>query len=275
MRLPLTAVLMASILPGLTSPAWSEPSSEQANSLVEQRSDMTQTLASQLWDWAEVGYQETKSTQLLQETLASEGFSVTAGVADIPTAFMAEYGSGEPVIAILAEFDALPGINQSSAPTREPVTGKHAGQACGHNLFGAGSVSAAVAIRHWLEDTGTTGTIRVYGTPAEEGGSGKVYMTRAGLFDDVDIAMHWHPDDQNSAAANTSLANRSAKFRFHGISAHAAGAPERGRSALDGVEAFNMMANMMHEHIPQEICLPAYRLLDWWPSALQLSILSI
>ena len=252
MRLPLTAVLMASILPGLTSPAWSEPSSEQANSLVEQRSDMTQTLASQLWDWAEVGYQETKSTQLLQETLASEGFNVTAGVADIPTAFMAEYGSGEPVIAILAEFDALPGINQSSAPTREPVTGKHAGQACGHNLFGAGSVSAAVAIRHWLEDTGTTGTIRVYGTPAEEGGSGKVYMTRAGLFDDVDIAMHWHPDDQNSAAANTSLANRSAKFRFHGISAHAAGAPERGRSALDGVEAFNMMANMMHEHIPQD-----------------------
>ena len=252
MRLPLTAVLMASILPGLTSPAWSEPSSEQANSLVERRSDMTQTLASQLWDWAEVGYQETKSTQLLQETLASEGFNVTAGVADIPTAFMAEYGAGEPVIAILAEFDALPGINQSSAPTREPVTGKHAGQACGHNLFGAGSVSAAVAIRHWLEDTGTTGTIRVYGTPAEEGGSGKVYMTRAGLFDDVDIAMHWHPDDQNSAAANTSLANRSAKFRFHGISAHAAGAPERGRSALDGVEAFNMMANMMHEHIPQD-----------------------
>ncbi|MEQ9315487.1 MAG: amidohydrolase, partial [Henriciella sp.] len=133
-----------------------------------------------------------------------------------------------------------------------PGVGHYAGQACGHNLFGAGSVSAGIAIRHWLEDTGTEGTIRVYGTPAEEGGSGKVYMTRAGLFDDVDIAFHWHPDDENSAAADTSLANRSAKFRFHGISAHAAGAPERGRSALDGVEAFNMMANMMHEHMPQD-----------------------
>nr|WP_233349450.1 amidohydrolase [Henriciella mobilis] len=232
--------------------ATADPSTNQATSLVEQRSGLTANVATKLWDWAEVGYQETKSSGLLQDTLAGEGFDVEAGVAGIPTAFVAEYGTGEPVIAILAEFDALPGINQSSAPTRDPVEGKHAGQACGHNLFGAGSVSAAIAVRHWLESTGTEGTIRVYGTPAEEGGSGKVYMTRAGLFDDVDIAMHWHPDDQNSAAANTSLANRSAKFRFHGISAHAAGAPERGRSALDGVEAFNMMANMMHEHMPQD-----------------------
>lgn len=232
--------------------ASADPASREATNLVEQRSNLTANLASRLWDWAEVGYQETKSSGLLQDTLSAEGFDVEAGVAGIPTAFVAEYGTGEPVIAILAEFDALPGINQSNAPTRDPIEGKHAGQACGHNLFGAGSVSAAIAIRHWLEKTGTEGTIRVYGTPAEEGGSGKVYMTRAGLFDDVDIAMHWHPDDQNSAAANTSLANRSAKFRFHGISAHAAGAPERGRSALDGVEAMNMMANMMHEHIPQD-----------------------
>ncbi|MEQ8558009.1 MAG: amidohydrolase [Henriciella sp.] len=234
------------------APAYADTSTEKAMSLVEQQDALTGSLASQLWEWAEVGYQETKSSGLLQDTLSNEGFEVEAGVAGIPTAFVAEYGSGEPVIAVLAEFDALPGINQSSEPTRQQIDGKHAGQACGHNLFGAGSVSAAIAIRHWLEDTGTTGTIRVYGTPAEEGGSGKVYMTRAGLFDDVDIAMHWHPDDQNSAAANTSLANRSAKFRFHGKSAHAAGAPERGRSALDGVEAFNMMANMLHEHIPQD-----------------------
>ena len=246
------SVCLATCVALLPACATADPSTNQATSLVEQRSGLTANVASKLWDWAEVGYQETKSSGLLQDTLAGEGFDVEAGVAGIPTAFVAEYGSGEPVIAILAEFDALPGINQSSAPTRDPVEGKHAGQACGHNLFGAGSVSAAIAVRHWLESTGTEGTIRVYGTPAEEGGSGKVYMTRAGLCDDVDIAMHWHPDDQNSAAANTSLANRSAKFRFNGISAHAAGAPERGRSALDGVEAFNMMANMMHEHMPQD-----------------------
>ncbi|MGB3626121.1 MAG: amidohydrolase [Henriciella sp.] len=252
MRLALAAASIGLISSTLMSPALADPAAEQAKSLVNERPQLTETLATQLWDWAEVGYQETKSSQLLQSTLASEGFDVDMGVAGIPTAFVAEYGSGEPVIAILAEYDALPGINQSQAPTREPVADKHAGQACGHNLFGAGSVSAGVAIRHWLEDTGTEGTIRVYGTPAEEGGSGKVYMTRAGLFDDVDIAFHWHPGDENSAAANTSLANRSAKFRFSGVSAHAAGAPERGRSALDGVEAMNMMANMMHEHMPQD-----------------------
>ncbi|MBF33662.1 MAG: amidohydrolase [Hyphomonadaceae bacterium] len=233
-------------------PAASDPSTETASELVEERSQMTAEIAQSLWDWAEVGYQETQSSKLLQDQLAAEGFTIEAGVADIPTAFIAEYGSGGPIIAILAEMDALPGINQDASPTREPIENKHAGQACGHNLFGAGSVSAAVAIRHWLEDTGTEGTVRLYGTPAEEGGSGKVYMVRAGLFDDVDIALHWHPSDSNSAAASTSLANRSAKFRFTGQSAHAAGAPERGRSALDGVEAMDMMANMMHEHMPQD-----------------------
>ncbi|MEM5515701.1 amidohydrolase [Henriciella sp. AS95] len=252
MRLAIAAASLSLLTASFALPAAADPDTDKAASFVNQRPELTGTIASKLWDWAEVGYQETQSTKLLQDTLSGEGFEVNAGVAGIPTAFVAEYGSGEPVIGILAEFDALPGINQSQAPTREQVDGKHAGQACGHNLFGAGSVSAAIAIRHWLEDTGTKGTIRVYGTPAEEGGSGKVYMTRAGLFDDVDIALHWHPDDENSAAANTSLANRSAKFRFHGISAHAAGAPERGRSALDGVEAFNMMANMMHEHMPQD-----------------------
>ena len=247
---PLLAAGIASA--ALALPAAADPSADSASSLVEQRSEMISEIAMSLWDWAEVGYQETRSSQLLQDQLAAEGFTIEAGVADIPTAFIAEYGSGEPVIAILAEMDALPGINQSASPVRQPVENKHAGQACGHNLFGAGSVSAAVAIRHWLEDNNATGTIRLYGTPAEEGGSGKVYMVRAGLFDDVDIALHWHPSDLNSAAASTTLANRSAKFSFHGISAHAAGAPERGRSALDGVEAFNMMANMMHEHIPQD-----------------------
>ncbi|MEO9968559.1 MAG: amidohydrolase [Hyphomonadaceae bacterium] len=214
--------------------------------------DTNASVAQQLWEWAELGYQETRSSQLLRDTLAENGFKIEAGVADIPTAFTASWGEGGPVIAILAELDALPGINQSQSGTRDPIEGKHAGHACGHNLFAAGSLGAAIAIRDWLEETGTPGTVRLYGTPAEEGGSGKVYMVRAGLFDDVDIALHWHADDENSAAAQTSLANRSAKFRFAGVSAHAAGAPERGRSALDGVEAMNIMANMMHEHIPQD-----------------------
>lgn len=219
---------------------------------VEAQQERTERVAQQLWEWAELGYLEERSSGLMMEELAAEGFEITAGIADIPTAFVAEWGEDGPVIAILAEMDALPGINQSASSTRDPIDGKHAGQACGHNLFGAGSLTAAIAVKQWLEATGTPGRIRLYGTPAEEGGSGKVYMTRAGLFDDVDIAIHWHADDENSAAARTSLANRSAKFRFTGISAHAAGAPERGRSALDGVEAMNMMANMMHEHIPQQ-----------------------
>lgn len=220
--------------------------------IVDAEAERTARVAQQLWEFAELGYLETQSTGLLQRELASEGFVITNSVAEIPTAFVAEWGKGGPVIAILAEMDALPGINQSASATRDPVDGKHAGHACGHNLFGAGSLTAAIAVKRWLEETGTPGRIRLYGTPAEEGGSGKVYMTRAGLFDDVDIAIHWHADDENSAAARTSLANRSAKFRFTGVSAHAAGAPERGRSALDGAEAMNMMANMMHEHIPQD-----------------------
>jgi aminobenzoyl-glutamate utilization protein B len=212
----------------------------------------TADVARQLWDWAEVGYQEEKSSKLLQDKLKAAGFKVEAGVAGIPTAFVASWGDDGPVIGILAELDALPGINQDAVPGRTPISDKHAGHACGHNLFGAGSLGAALAVKDWLAATGTPGVIRLYGTPAEEGGSGKVYMVREGLFKDVDIAIHWHADDENSAAAQTTLANRSAKFRFKGISAHAAGAPERGRSALDGVEAFNMMVNMMREHVPQQ-----------------------
>lgn len=219
---------------------------------VDSRYEETAAIARDLWDYAEVGYLEEKSSGLLQQALRDEGFTIEAGVADIPTAFIASYGEGGPVIGILAEFDALPGINQDAVPSRSPIDGKPAGHACGHNLFGAGSVGAAIAVAHWLEESGVPGTVRLYGTPAEEGGSGKVYMVRDGLFDDADIVLHWHADDENSAAARTTLANRSAKFRFRGVSAHAAGAPEKARSALDGVEAFNFMVNMMREHVPQE-----------------------
>ena len=146
----------------------------------------------------------------------------------------------------------MPGINQDAVASRSEIHGKGASHACGHNLFGTGSVEAAIAVAKWLKKSGTPGRVRLYGTPAEEGGSGKVYMVRAGLFDDVDIALHWHASGRNSAAARTTLANRSAKFRFYGVSAHAAGAPEKARSALDGVEAFNNMINLMREHVPQQ-----------------------
>ena len=139
--------------------------------------------ALKIWDLAEVGYQEIESSELLQEHLRSAGFDVESGVAGMPTAFVASYGSGRPIVGILAEFDALPGINQDAVPTRRPVEGKGAGHACGHHLFGTGSTAAALAVKEWMEMTGAQGTLRVYGTPAEEGGSGKVYMVRDGLFD--------------------------------------------------------------------------------------------
>lgn len=219
---------------------------------LDSRYSATAEMAKTLWDYAEVGYQEENSSALLQSSLSAEGFRIEAGVAGIPTAFVASYGAGGPVIAILAEFDALPGITQDAVPTRSPIATKGAAHACGHNLFGAGSVSAAIAVKYWLDDTGMPGTIRLYGTPAEEGGSGKVYMVREGLFEDVDIALHWHASSFNSAAANTSLANRSAKFQFRGVSAHASNAPDKARSALDGVEAFDYMVNLMREHVPQQ-----------------------
>ncbi|MEO0527809.1 MAG: amidohydrolase, partial [Bacteroidota bacterium] len=179
-----------------------------------------------------------------------EGFTINKGVAGIPTAFIAEYGKGAPVIAILGEYDALPGLSQQAIPEKKSAD-KAAGHACGHHLFGTASTAAAIAVKNWMKSNDVKGTIRFYGCPAEEGGSGKVYMVREGLFKDVDIALHWHPSSQNAASAGAALANKSAKFRFHGISAHAAGSPEKGRSALDGVEAMNHMVNMMREHIPE------------------------
>ena len=198
-----------------------------------------------------MGYQEKQSSALLQNTLSEAGFSIQTGVADIPTAFIAEYGTKGPVIAILGEYDALPGLSQKATPTKASAGGK-AGHACGHHLFGTASTAAAIAVKDWLVANKKEGRIRFYGTPAEEGGSGKVYMVRAGLFKDVDIALHWHPGAKNAASAGAALANKSAKFRFYGVSAHAAAAPQMGRSALDGVEAMNHMVNMMREHVLED-----------------------
>lgn len=218
---------------------------------MNKKSEVYGGIAQNIWEFAEMGYLEEKSSSLLQKTLSDEGFTIKKGVAGIPTAFVAEYGSGAPVIAILGEYDALPGLSQKAVPEKSSAD-KEAGHGCGHHLFGTASAAAAIAVKDWMKAGNTKGTIRFYGCPAEEGGSGKVYMVRDGLFNDVDIALHWHPGAENESNAGAALANKSAKFRFYGISAHAAGAPEKGRSALDGVEAMNMMVNMMREHIPEE-----------------------
>ena len=214
--------------------------------------DADKKTALQIWDFAEVGYKEVKSSALHVQHLKEAGFKVETGVAGIPTAFVATYGSGQPSIGILAEYDALPGITQNAVAEKSPAVGKNAGHACGHHLFGTASVSAGIAIKELIAAGKLKGTIKVYGCPAEEGGSGKVFLVRAGLFNDLDAVIHWHPDDVNAVSTTSALANKSAKFKFYGISAHAAAAPDQGRSALDAVEAMDNMVNMMREHIPQE-----------------------
>jgi aminobenzoyl-glutamate utilization protein B len=219
---------------------------------LDARAEAYGKIAHQIWEFAEVGYQEQKSSALLQQHLREAGFTVEAGVAEIPTAFVATWGSGKPVIAFIGEFDALPGLSQQPVPDRKPVVAGGPGHGCGHHLLGTGSLAAAVAVKEWLAANRRSATIRYYGTPAEEGGSGKVYMVRAGLFKDVDAVIAWHPGDGNGVDGGSTLANITGKFRFHGVSAHAAGAPERGRSALDGLEAMTFMINLMREHVPQE-----------------------
>ena len=214
--------------------------------------DAYKKIAFSIWDYAELGYKEMKSSALLQNTLKDNGFTVQAGVAGMPTAFVATYGSGLPVIAILAEYDALPGLAQDRYPAKTSIAGKTDGHGCGHHLFGTGSVAAGIAIQKLIEAGKIKGTVKVFGCPAEEGGSGKVYMVREGLFNNVDIVLHWHPADNNSVTYTSALANKSAKFRFYGIASHASMSPEQGRSALDGVEAMDNMVNLMREHVPQE-----------------------
>ncbi|HUG93440.1 MAG TPA: amidohydrolase [Planctomycetaceae bacterium] len=207
--------------------------------------------ALQIWNWAEPGYQEQNSSALLAKVLQDAGFEVRREVAGIPTAFTATYGSGAPVIGILGEFDALPELAQQAVPWREPAEHPRGyGHGCGHHLFGVASASAAIAIAEQIEAGNIRGTVRYYGCPAEEGGSAKVFMVEAGLFKDCDAVLHWHPGSSNSAGDRSSLARMAVKFQFRGKAAHAAGAPERGRSALDGVALTNYAAELMREHTP-------------------------
>jgi aminobenzoyl-glutamate utilization protein B len=203
-----------------------------------------------IWDYAELGYQEEKSSALLQRELQSAGFRVQSGVAGEPTGFVATFGQGQPIIGIMGEFDALPGLSQAATPNRSPITADAPGHACGHNLLGSGAALAAVALKEYMERNRVAGTLRYYGTPAEEGGDGKVYMIRAGLFRDVDVVLHWHPGDENLVFNGGMLAINSARFQFHGVAAHAAAGPERGRSALDAVMLMGNGLEFLREHIP-------------------------
>ncbi|WP_093380712.1 M20 family metallopeptidase [Variovorax sp. OV329] len=212
-------------------------------------------LSDQIWRLAELRYEEFTSAQLHVRMLEAEGFTVTSGVAGIPTAFVAEAGSGGPVIGILGEYDALSGMSQeagalSCAPSGEIVNGN--GHGCGHHLLGTAAHLAAAAVKDHLERTGQGGTVRFYGCPAEEGGSGKTFMARAGLFDDLDAALSWHPHMYTGIFPGQSLANVQAYFRFRGKAAHAADSPHLGRSALDAVELMNVGVNFLREHMPSD-----------------------
>ena len=220
-------------------------------SISERREDSWQ-IAQRIWSAAEPGYQESTSSALLADTLESAGLKVTRGVAEIPTAFTAEFGKGKPVIGILGEFDALPGLSQTSDPRRTPRDdGNSYGHGCGHHLFGTASAAATIAVAAQIQEKKLNGTIRFYGCPAEEGGSAKVFMVQAGLFEDCDAVLHWHPSSRNAAGDKSSLARMAVKFRFRGKAAHAAGAPEQGRSALDAVELTNHAAQLLREHTPE------------------------
>lgn len=206
-------------------------------------------LQKSIWTNPELGFLEYNSSKLLQDHLKENGFQVEAGIAGMPTAFVATYGSGSPTIGFLAEFDALPGLSQDTVPYRKVLKEGEPGQGCGHNLLGVGSTSAAVALSKWLKANHKQGTIKIYGTPAEEGGAGKVYIVRDGYFKGVDAVLDWHPSSENGVSVNPGTAMQMIDYKFYGKAAHAAGSPWKGRSALDAVEALDYMVNLLREHV--------------------------
>jgi aminobenzoyl-glutamate utilization protein B len=205
-----------------------------------------------IWEYAELGLIEYKSTKLLSEELESHGFRVERGVAGMPTAFVASYGVGNPVIGVMAEYDALKGVSQKKFPVKDPLVLDGSGHGCGHNIHGTTALGSAIAIRHTMEKHGLCGTIKFYGCPAEESGSGKAWMVRDGVFNNVGAVLSHHPGSMNYGSLKSSLANNSVKFHFYGKTSHAAGNPEQGRSALDAVELMNVGVNYLREHIVQD-----------------------
>ncbi|MEW9922434.1 M20 family metallopeptidase [Marimonas sp. MJW-29] len=211
------------------------------------------TLSDRVWETPETCYAETKSAAAHLEELTFQGFRVQENVADIATAVIGEAGSGGPVIAFLGEYDALAGLSQKADVLKQdPLVEGANGHGCGHNLLGSAAMLSAVAVKNWLEETGTPGRVRYYGCPAEEGGAAKTFMVREGAFDDVDIAITWHPGDIPGIVKGSSLANARVDFTFEGRASHAAAAPHLGRSALDAVELMNVGVNYLREHIPDE-----------------------
>ena len=220
------------------------------------------TLSDHIWDFAELKFQEQSSSALLAKTLEENGFTVRRGVAGMDTAFIGEFGSGKPVIAFLGEFDALAGMSQAAGLAEaKPVASGGTGHGCGHNLLGVGSLMGAIALARHLKESGLPGTVRYYGCPGEEGGSGKTFMVRAGLFADVDAALTWHPAPFNGVRSTNNLAVLEYYYRFKGIAAHAANAAHLGRSALDAVELMNVGVNFLREHMPQD-CRVHYAITD-------------
>jgi aminobenzoyl-glutamate utilization protein B len=245
-------ILIASLLCTMPASARRQSKAKTSNAgtrYLESSFRTYDALQKKIHSLAELGYLEYESSELLARHLEEHGFKVERGVAGIPTAFIASYGSGSPVIGLLAEYDALPGMSQDTVAFKKALVEGGSGHGCGHNLLGTGSVAGAVAISKWLAE-GHEGTVVLFGCPAEEGGGGKAYMAREGCFDGVDIVLDWHPDICNLVNTESGLANVQMRFTFHGVSSHASSAPEKGRSALDAVEAFNYMMNMMREHVP-------------------------
>ncbi|MDZ7716544.1 MAG: amidohydrolase [Balneolaceae bacterium] len=210
--------------------------------------DLT-NLSDAIWEHAEIAFKETKSADALVSFAKENGFTVKRGIGEIPTAFVAEYGSGKPIIGIMGEFDALPGLSQETVPHKEPLVEGAPGHGCGHNLFGVASLGAAVTVKELIERGELEGTVRFYGTPAEEKFFGKLWMIRAGAFDDVDVMMDWHPSDNTEADVQSSLALVDFLVEFHGQAAHAAGDPWNGRSAGDALELYTDGINMYREHV--------------------------
>ena len=216
---------------------------------IEKRREKLVAISDAIWEFAEPGFKEHKSSKAIADFLEQEGFKISLGVADMPTALVAEFGNGKPVVGFLGEYDALPRLSQKRQPVKEPLEEGQAGHGCGHNLLGVAAVGAAIALKDAIESGEGKGTVRFYGCPAEELLAGKVFMVRAGLFDDVDCALTWHPFYYNSIWAANFLAMNSAKFNFHGRTAHAAYDPYNGKSALDAVELMNVGTNYLREHI--------------------------
>lgn len=222
----------------------------QLDAAIKAQADEAWEMAQNIWQWAEVGYKEKRSATLLADVLEKAGFRVERGVARIPTAFTATIGSGTPVIGIMGEYDALPGLSQDAVPFRKPRPEASSGHGCGHHLFGVATVSACLALSEQIKEGKIKGTLRFYGCPAEEGGAARVFMVREGLFKDCAVVLHWHPSSRNTAGTRSNLSRIGVKFQFYGKSAHAAGAPEQGRSALDAVELTNHAAQLLREHTP-------------------------